>query len=141
MMATVGGLLMAAMGLGAADQGPRTSGGCAALAVKTPDRARPTDRFSARRVLDLQFQLRLREAEEPHRVTFRIFTPKGHLYQELVATHRATRTGGTALVSATMPLAGTAITTNSLYGRWRVTPYLDGAGTPCGRSATFLVVN
>lgn len=40
-------------------------------------------------------------------------------------------------VSALFPVAGTLITTNSLYGRWQVEPHLDGAAAPCGPSGTF----
>lgn len=37
-----------------------------------------------------------------------------------------------ARVRVPFPIAGTAIVHNSLYGRWTVEAYLDGAERPCG---------
>jgi len=42
---------------------------------------------------------------------------------------------GRPTLEASLPVAGTAITTNSLYGRWTVRPYLDGQ--PCGPAKPF----
>jgi hypothetical protein len=42
-------------------------------------------------------------------------------------------------VSAKLPVAGTMIMTNSLYGRWTVEPYLDGGVRPCGQAQSFLL--
>lgn len=40
-------------------------------------------------------------------------------------------------VKTTLPVAGTLITASSLYGLWRVVPYLDGLSMPCGSPVTF----
>jgi hypothetical protein len=44
-----------------------------------------------------------------------------------------------AVLSKKLPVAGTLITNNSLYGRWRVVPFLDEAPGPCGPSRTFVI--
>jgi hypothetical protein len=52
----------------------------------------------------------------------------------------ASRDGGSPneLVSR-LPVAGTSITLSSLYGRWTVEPYLDGATGPCGPVSRFTI--
>jgi len=42
-------------------------------------------------------------------------------------------------VSANLPVAGTSIMTSSLYGQWRVEPYLDGAPEACGPPRAFVI--
>jgi hypothetical protein len=42
-------------------------------------------------------------------------------------------------VSATLPVAGTSIMTNSLYGEWKAEPYLDQQTTPCGDARSFVI--
>jgi hypothetical protein len=94
-------------------------------------------------------------------LALKLFTPRGHLYQTLTVpftaagqsrgdrlvdgyprpmreqeTRPVTEQGSTAFeLVATLPVGGTAIMTNSLYGEWRVDPQLDG--TPCGNPARF----
>ena len=137
---------------------------CTALLVTSPQQPPPalSTAFSARRILDLRFGTFVRRpADGSHLVELKVYTPRGHLYQTLsvpfasAGTPRGLRTvegearplpkqvaTGTSLpgtrpyeVGATLPVGGTAITSNSLYGKWRVEPYLDGA--VCGPSATF----
>lgn len=43
------------------------------------------------------------------------------------------------VVRVPFPVAGTAIVHNSLHGRWTVETYLDGAETPCGPAASFVI--
>lgn len=115
--------------------------GCDAISVSSPDKPRVRDRFSATKTLDLQFRMRMRNVDkEPHVVTFRVLTPKGHLYQEIQVIHRPDSRRPVTTLSAGLPLAGTAIATNTLYGRWRVTPYLDGSSRPCNAAAVFSIV-
>ena len=40
---------------------------------------------------------------------------------------------------ARLPVAGTSITLSSLYGRWRVQPYLDAQPGPCGPATDFTI--
>jgi hypothetical protein len=102
-----------------------------------------------------------------HLLQLKLYTPKGHLYQVLsvpftVAAGDEARPAakrwvdgypepldeqrakpidhlGTARrgVSATLPVAGTSIMTNSLYGQWMVEPYLDDER--CGAARTFVI--
>ena len=114
---------------------------CGGILVSSPERPRARRTFSARKTLDLTFRMQLRNPDDDaHLVRFRIFTPKGHLYQEIQVVHRAKAGKRVATLSGRLPVAGTAIATNSLYGRWRVVPYLDDSPRPCGAAAAFTVV-
>jgi hypothetical protein len=42
-------------------------------------------------------------------------------------------------VVSRLPVAGTSITTSSLFGRWSVEPYLDGQTAPCGPAVRFTI--
>ena len=58
--------------------------------------------------------------------------------QELVAVRAPT--GQRAYrVSAHLPVAGTSIMTSSLYGKWKVVPYVDGSTRACGPAAAFSI--
>jgi hypothetical protein len=103
-------------------------------------------RYSAAKTDDLEFLATvLPHVRGSHQLELRIFTPRGHLYQTLAAPFvvpsrsvRERRTSPkTLVVSARLPVSGTLIMTSSLYGRWRVVPYLDGATEPCGRELRF----
>jgi hypothetical protein len=116
--------------------------GCGHVSVSSPDRPQwRRDRFSASRTLDLRFLLRMRnEGGDNHLVRFQVLTPKGHLYQEIQVANRPERGRRASHVSAQLPVAGTFISTSSLFGRWRVVPYLDDEPEPCGRGAVFTIV-
>ncbi len=124
--------------------------------------------YSAHEILDLRLTIKLGNPHRlPELLDLRFYTPNGHLYESRVvairtsaeeargATHRNLRgyphpveaqtpkeTGkGAGLertVTATLPVGGTLISTNSLYGRWRVDVHADGAPTPCA-SAPFAI--
>ena len=56
------------------------------------------------------------------------------------ALRSVTHEGETAYqVTATLPVAGTSIMTNSLYGEWKVEPYLDQQAAPCGDVRSFVI--
>jgi hypothetical protein len=106
---------------------------------------------------------------EDHLLELKLYTPRGHLYQVLsvpftvelpsrdeppreVRVDRRRRPlrrhhtrqlegedGIRHRVSASIPVAGSWIVTNSLYGTWRVDAYLDGSENRCG-SRRFRVV-
>jgi hypothetical protein len=110
--------------------------------------SREPDVFSATKVHDLRVTAFLRpEVQGTHRLEFRLYAPSGNLYQILgvpftvpVATDTARDTTDTLSgVSAKLPVSGTAITNNSLYGRWRVDAHVDGSTTPCGPSLAFTI--
>ncbi len=46
---------------------------------------------------------------------------------------------GKPSLGATLPVGGTSIVTSSLYGRWTVTPHLDGSLEPCGPARQFRI--
>jgi hypothetical protein len=145
----------------------RSRGACRALLVTSPQEPTPgrSVSFSASHILDVRFDAQLRQhATGPHLLELKVLTPRGHLYQTLAVPFTGPRLGrGTRVVdgypqplpeqetravlrngqrsfevSATLPVGGTAITTNSLYGAWHVQPILDGQ--VCGPTATFQIV-
>ncbi len=169
-MFLMGALLVLAAAPGAsAAAGMRAPGRpteeCTALVVSSPQAtARNNPYFSATRILDLRFTSRMRRRlTGEHLLEFKVYTPRGHLYQTLAApftgTARARRNRGldgrayvvpeqrqaparegrqrVYEVSATLPVGGTAIMANSLYGGWRVEAFLDGSLQPCGTGARF----
>lgn len=108
--------------------------------------------YSAARTLDLELGVVVRREVAPDaRVELRLLTPRGHPYQRLrVARAAEARSPRTATsrertapratpraLTATLPLAGTAIVNHSLYGEWTVEPWLDGE--PCGPSVRFWI--
>ncbi len=144
----------------AQDTTPGTGGRCA-VRVQLPERAQrsdttdPTPRrarrtFSAREILGVEFLARVRASESgEHHLVLKVFTPKNHLYQAIsvpfeskVPERRGDRTArprrGHSL-RANLPVAGTSIVNNSLYGTWRVSAYLDGSQEPCGRAQRFVI--
>jgi hypothetical protein len=122
-----------------AERGPR--GVCAVevtdLLVEAPEKDRVPS-FSAIRVRDLLFRTRLRAGSPT--VSLRVYTPGGHLYQTVAASpsvERESRGGPVATVR--LAVTGTAITTNGLYGRWKVEPWLAGAVSACGPAREFVL--
>lgn len=107
-----------------------------------------------------------RFADGTHVIDFRIFTPKAHLYQSIAipVTYDSSRNGKPAVVpgypravptqmlsattyqnaqhlraAARLPVAGTQIVTNSLYGTWSAQVFIDGESKPCSSAATFTI--
>jgi len=100
--------------------------------------------FSAARILDLRFRALLSRVHGPQILHLKVFTPRGYLYQTLTVPFgpHETRRAGEPLrfqVSATLPVAGTTIMTDGLYGQWKVEPWLDGSATPCGVAKAFVI--
>ena len=122
--------------------------------------------FSASRSADLIFHVLFdRSLEEEHVVTLKIFTPHGHLYRRLDVPLAPAKGEGPVgartlpgypypvpvqkphtvtvgeqsyqAVDVSFPVAGSAIVTSSLYGRWKVELFLDGAAQPCGEPTVF----
>ena len=64
-------------------------------------------------------------------------------YPHPLKVHAATRDtlAGAAVqrVEVAFPVGGTDIVSNSVYGKWKVEPYLDGGATSCGPAATFRI--
>jgi hypothetical protein len=100
-----------------------------------------------------------------HILEIRIFNPRGDLYQSISVpvTVDPTRTGEAAVpgyprpvkrkilseitynnakhyqAGVRLPVAGTIITRNSLYGRWTAEAILDGEVLKCGKTAEFTI--
>ena len=123
------------------------------LSISSPQaRSAPGDPvFQATRILEVELEAEFKQRlSGDHRLDFHVYTPKGKLYQ--VFTVPFSGRGGPArprrvdgyprplaergmkaagrdkyVVSTRMPVAGTWIVTHSLYGRWRVEGFMDGA--------------
>jgi len=117
---------------------------------KPASRARKPLNFSAAEVLDLEFQIVVPAntslAGRP--LELKLFTPKGHLYQTLAvpAASTASGTAGTPkrrpryqTLTARLPVAGTTIVNNSLYGTWKAEAYLEGERTACAKARSFVI--
>ena len=114
---------------------------CGIVSVTSPDRPRVRGSFSATKTLDLQFRMLLTNKDDDgHVVTFRVTTPKGRLYQEIQVPHRDAAGKRVSAILGRLPLTGTPISTSSLYGRWRVAPYVDGSLRPCAAASVFSIV-
>ena len=122
--------------------------------------------FSAARSTDLIFHVLFDTKQAvDHVVTLKVFTPKGHLYRQFdtpltssedkrsatarrlpgyphpvpVQTTSTMKVGKRKyeVVDVPFPVAGSGIVTSSLYGRWHIEVYLDGAAEPCGKPTFF----
>jgi hypothetical protein len=142
-------------------------GSCAAVEVVSPQdptRQGRTPEFSATRIIDLRITAVLRAPDSRGIVRLKVFTPGGHLYQTIavpfvaggdtapqsrhvdgsrraVLEQRA-QPGAAAVeyrVETRLPVAGTLITTEGLYGRWTIEPWLDGASQPCLAPKAFVI--
>lgn len=101
-----------------------------------------------------------------HWVEFRVLGPKGNLYESLAIPFTAdgNRTGerhrvpgypelipvqvlepitigqGSGMIAKVrLPVAGTPIVSNSLYGKWRAVAYIDGEAVACSLPAEFTI--
>jgi len=131
----------------------KSTNACTVVQVTAPDAPPQTKRrakrklptFSASTVLDLKLEAAVKGE---HQLEFRVYTPKGHLYQSLEAAmsapaakdgrrHRETKK---STASATLPVAGTTIVTSSLYGEWKLEAFLDGEReVACAKPLSFVI--
>ena len=123
----------------AAPQGGLTRASqCSPIEVTSDREAHRLTVFSASRSLDLGVRTLLRAPGAwASTVVLRVLAPRGFLYQSFAfpPTKADPARRSTRLVTGTLLVAGTAITTNSLYGRWTVEALVDGR--PCGRPGAF----
>ena len=160
------GLAGPAAAASAPDAAPR-GGSCVALEIASPQDANRQGRipeFSASAILDLRFTAVLRRPDDHGVVKLKLFTPSGYLYQTLSVPF-VTDAGGSPqalhvdgssrasveqkaerLASGTdyrvegrVPVAGTLITNEGLFGRWTVEPWLEGAAAPCLAARPFVI--
>jgi hypothetical protein len=146
--------------------GPRL---CSGVQVTSPQVQETQLRgYSASQILDLRFRTTLgRPLDGQHALELRVYTPKGHLYQVLTvpltgpirrapaprprersADRPRTDPEPEAAIDepdwkltfdTILPVGGTSIVTNSLYGSWTVIPHLDGSLKPCGPARQFRI--
>jgi len=122
---------------------------CVAIQVTSPQGPAKRGVFSAHAHYDLDFAVQLvpRAATPGRVVQLKLYTPRGFLYQVLETSipqpsprrrgrGRAVPKKHDTTTSVRLPVAGTWITQNTLYGRWKVVPYLVGQTAACGRART-----
>lgn len=130
----------------------KSTNACTSVQVTAPDvpspakrRAKKLPTFSASTILDLNLEAAVKGE---HQLEFKVYTPKGHLYQSLTATMsaplatdgRRTREPKKGSASATLPVAGTTIVNSSLYGEWKVEAFLDGEREiACAKPLSFVI--
>ena len=100
--------------------------------------------------MDIQLQaLVSRKLTGHHSLEFKIYTPKGNLYQSMTRPFdadapipegaRRRRSRRFQEVSTVLPVAGTSIVTSSMYGTWKVEAFLDGNDRRCSRPRKFVI--
>jgi hypothetical protein len=117
--------------------------GCRTLSVTSATQANRRA-FSASQTLDLQITTTFPNTlTGSRRLKLLLLTPQGYPYQRFSIPFDATlprhERGALRSVSATLPVAGTAITTNGLYGRWTIVPSLDEDPEPCTTARHFVL--
>lgn len=135
----------------------RPTGACYSvwLTAPTPPGERAARRrnleFSAREILDLQLLvlLPLEDPDAPaagRKIELKLFTPKGHLYQTISMTDSPADPPGASrrrrryeTLTANLPVAGTTIVNNSLYGTWKAEAYVEGETAPCAKGRRFVI--
>lgn len=128
-------------------------GGCQSVSVTAPAFGKPALRkrkplnFSAAEILDLEFQVVVPVDASPAALELKLFTPKGHLYQKLDVPSASPTSSSSPpkrkpryrTITARLPVAGTTIVNNSLYGTWRVEAYFEGERVACAKPRTFVI--
>lgn len=101
-----------------------------------------------------------------HEVELRLYTPSGHLYQSIrvpvaapgvsMGTNRTVKDYPMAIRQVVLkpvkylgkpvytaevpfPVGGTLISSNTLYGKWRIEALLDSEKEPCGKPASIQI--
>lgn len=108
----------------------------------------------------------LNQLKGSHVLEVRVFTPRGYLYQSLsipftsdekkrgkkealrgyphpipveVLEQVTWNNGRSYRVRVRLPVGGTAISANSLYGAWTAQAFVDGETLPCSKAASFVI--
>jgi hypothetical protein len=121
--------------------------------------------FSATQIIDLDVSVLFprqlaKDFRGDHLLEIQFITPKGHLYQSSTIPFTADqgnrkkkvagypdpiavqvlRPEGAHLVAGVrLPVAGTLIMTNSLYGEWAAKAFVDGAQVSCAAPSVFTI--
>ena len=147
--------------------------GCVGVAISSDqsDGGKFGTTFSATQIVDVDFSILFppgvaKQFAGDHLVEFRIFTPRGGLYQSVTIpfTSDTNRAGQLihvegypdpqalhllgdvtynnakhSRVFVRLPVAATPIITNSLYGTWSAGAYVDGDAISCSKPASFVI--
>jgi len=112
---------------------------CEVTDVSSQQARRTHWRFRATRVVDLEIGARLvGRARGERLLRLRVYAPGGFLYQVFELPLEASQVGKRSF-EARLPVAGTSIMANGLYGRFKVVPYLDEQPRPCGAARGFAI--
>jgi hypothetical protein len=123
----------------AAERGARESCQVGVTSIPAGGRQARLPSFSATKVLDLEFRTDVTRRDAAT-LYLRIYTPRGHLYQTFTLMLAPAVPGEPRPPAiARLPVAGTAITVNGLYGRWRAEPWLGGDAVTCGAAREFFI--
>jgi hypothetical protein len=112
---------------------------CVTLQVSSPQQRLwlPTTGYSATRILDLTITATpASNLEGDHLLSIDVSAPDGWLYRTFEVPLPTSRFSPRR-ATVTLPVAGTDIVANGLYGTWRVRARLDGAVAPCSSVASF----
>jgi hypothetical protein len=125
---------------------------CRRVFVSSPEAAKTRSskpKFSAAEIMDIQLQALIsRKLEGHHSLEFKVYTPKGNLYQSMTLQFDADapipegtrrRSRRYLEVNAVLPVAGTSIVTSSMYGTWKVEAFIDGNNRRCSRPRKFTI--
>jgi hypothetical protein len=165
---TAGGLVLSCLAGVAGAQTAKAAAACLGVKVGSTPTITALDEqkgFSARAILDLNFRIVLPGNDTPEAVTLKIYTPRGHLYQEVLVpvapegsaerervvagypaplkvarVRRLRASDGRAargVDAPPFPVAGTHVVSSSLYGEWRVEAWPQGASEAC--SSPFVI--
>ena len=108
-------------------------GQCAAVVVSSPEAPKRRVSFSATQILDLEFGALLRSRiSGEHVLNLKVYTPKGHLYQQLDVPFRGGVTSNTA---AAETVAGPRMRRVDGYPQPLAEQELVAARTPTGQRA------
>jgi hypothetical protein len=130
---------------------------CTAVWVRSAGPSSPSEKkrvllrpltFSATEILDLELVVIVPSKNAGKDMEIKLYTPKGQLYQTLKVGADASASASGAdqargrwyeTVTARLPVAGTTIVNNSLYGVWKAEAYFEGSSSPCTRARSFSI--
>ncbi len=121
--------------------------------------------FSATQIIDVDLSVMFppgiaAKFAGDHKVEVRIYTPRGHLYQSMTIpfTSDESRKGRHVTIEGypqpletqlldekqlrvfvRLPVAGTPIISNSIYGKWSAQAYVDDDPVACSKPSTFQI--
>ena len=158
---------LASLAAGAPTDDPLREAAATCVVSVTSPQAAPAERehlpaFSATGIVGLSLETLIRRTEGRGTLYLKLYNPRGNLYQTLTLPYvaRPASAGPPPApvpgqeqaavpvvsgrlvryrVEARLPVAGTTIMTDALYGQWRVEPWLGGGNAACGPGTAFVI--